>query len=87
VEKLNEQKLPRDEIAKICDVHPFVFQQTFESRIGRWSVSSLLESLKILCDLDMAHKRGDFVCAFGLELEIIRLSEEALTNVKRGRVS
>jgi hypothetical protein len=46
-----------------------------------WPVSFLRESFAILCDLDLLHKRGVDVSHWGLESEIIRLSEEAKHNV------
>lgn len=71
--------------AEILDVHPFLYKKMRESRLGIWSNASLLSSVATLADLDIAHKKGSVSARFGLELEVIRLGEEAKNNVKRNR--
>ena len=62
--------------AELIGVHPFIYKKMTQSRIGLWSDESLIVSIGTLTDLDIAHKRGDTLVEFGLELEIIRLCEE-----------
>jgi len=76
-EKLLERKPPYDGASSILGVHPFIFKRMLITRRGLWTKESLLKSLDTLCRLDILHKRGDESARFGLELEIIRLSEEA----------
>lgn len=45
--------------------------------IGFWSVPSLQESSDVFRSLDIGNRRGDTSVPLGIELEIIRLSEEA----------
>jgi DNA polymerase III delta subunit len=78
--------ISQTEIAKLLNIHPFVCKKMFESRLGLWTMDSLITSYNMLCDLDILHKRGDGSARTGLEIEIIRLSEEA-KNVKRIRRS
>lgn len=66
----------KDDLAGIMDVHPYMFKQAYEPRLGLWTIDSLKSSLQTLCDLDIANKRGLESATFGLEAEIIRLSEE-----------
>jgi len=80
LEQMAAQKIPRDDMAKKLGVHPFVFKKAILPRMGLWSRSSLMSSIGVLCDLDIAHKQGKRFSHFGLELEIIRLSEEAKKN-------
>lgn len=81
IELMRERKLKSDNISEILGIHPYVYKQSFEPRIGLWSIDSLRIGLENMCDLDLAHKRGDSSSDFGLEIELIRLSEEA----KNGR--
>lgn len=81
IELLLKQGTKKDDLPGILDIHPFLFKQTFERRIKLWSIDSLKNSLKTLCTLDLLHKKGSNAAEFGLESEIIRLSEEA-KNVK-----
>lgn len=85
IERLSAFGMSSPDIAARVGVHPFVFRKVVEPRIGIWSPSSLAASLSELCRLDLAHKRGDQSASFGLEAEVIRLSEEAKNNVKRSR--
>ncbi len=85
MERALELKVPHSEAAKLLDVHPFVYKKMLDSRPGLWAQSSLATSLNTLCDLDLSHKRGDASAKLGLEVETIRLSEEARNNVKRIR--
>lgn len=71
-----------EESSKKMKIHPFVYRKLVSSRLGLWSLQSLSKSLDVLGELDIAHKRGRSHAQFGLELEIIRLSEEA-KNAKR----
>lgn len=80
-EILSEEKSPDDRTALVLGVHPFVLKKMYTSRKGLWSMDSLRNSIDILCDLDIEHKRGSLWARHGLELEIIRLSEES----KNGR--
>jgi DNA polymerase III delta subunit len=77
---LLEQKTPQDQIPVALGVHPWVFKNTIFPRLGLWDTFSLQKSLATLCDLDVLHKRGVDVSCWGLEPEIIRLSEEAKHN-------
>ncbi len=85
VEQLSASGMSSGDIASRVGVHPFVFRKSVEPRIGLWSPASLARSLSELCRLDLAHKRGDQSASFGLEAEVVRLSEEAKNNVKRSR--
>lgn len=82
-ELLAERNIPSDRAAIILGVHPFILKRMYLTRKGLWTKKSLLESIDILCDLDIAHKRGSSWARIGLEFEIIRLCEEAKGNVKR----
>lgn len=81
LEEALERKLSDDRAAELLGVHPFVFKKFISTRCGLWSRKSLMVSFHTLCDLDVAHKRGDESARFGLESEIIRMSEE-VKNVK-----
>lgn len=81
-ELLAERKTPDDRAAIVLGVHPFILKRMYVTRKGLWTKQSLHQSLDTLCDLDVAHKRGSPWARFGLELEIVRLCEEA-KNVKR----
>lgn len=48
----------------------------FAECIGSWSVSSLKKSSDVFRSLDIGNRRGDLSVPLGIELEIIRLSEE-----------
>ncbi len=84
LEKLFAKKHSDGEIADFLGVHPFVYKKTVLPRVGLWKQESLLNSINTLCELDIAHKSGDQFARFGLETEIIRLSEES-KNVNRQR--
>jgi DNA polymerase III delta subunit len=71
-----------DQVSAILDLHPTFFRNTVVPRLDLWDSSSLRQSLDILCDLDLRNKRGVDVSRWGLETEIIRLSEEAKQNVE-----
>jgi DNA polymerase III delta subunit len=81
-EEASKQKLSNERVAELLSIHPFVLKKLLATRRGLWSMKSLITSFHNLCDLDIAHKRGDESARFGLESEIIRMSEEA-RNVKR----
>jgi DNA polymerase III delta subunit len=81
-ELLAENKTPDDRAAIVLGLHPFIVQRMYMTRRGLWTKQSLQRSIDTLCDLDVAHKRGSPWARFGLELEVIRLSEEA-KDVKR----
>ena len=81
-ELLHEQLVPDEGSAASLGVPLFVFRKMQISRRGLWSKRSLKASLGTLCDLDVAHKRGESFVRFCLESEVIRLSEEA-RDVKR----
>lgn len=81
-ELLAEKKAPDDRAAIVLGVHPFILKRMYITRRSLWTKQSLLQSIDTLCDLDIAHKRGSSWARFGLELEVIRLSEEA-KDVKR----
>ena len=83
LEQLRERNEPADFAAECLGVHPFIYKKVLVPRQGLWQRSSLIASLNTLCDLDIAHKKGDDSSKFGLQLEIIRLSEEAGNVVKR----
>ncbi len=82
-ELLREKKAADSESAEVLGLHPFIFKKMVINRQGLWQKKSLLSSIDTLCELDVAHKRGDVSVRFGLESEIIRLAEEAKINVKR----
>ena len=77
MESLHEAGVSLTEAAQRLNVHPFAYRKTAESRLGLWSRPSLFSSIEKLRELDAAHKRGDGSARLGLELEIVRLSEEA----------
>jgi DNA polymerase III delta subunit len=77
MESLHGAEIPLEEAAQRLSVHPFVYRKIAESRLGLWSRASLFAGMEKLRDLDVAHKRGDGSARLGLELEIVRLSEEA----------
>lgn len=77
---LLEQQASQDQVSVALGIHPLVFRNTIVPRLGLWNASSLRKSLVTLCDLDVLHKRGVDVSCWGLEPEIIRLSEEAKHN-------
>lgn len=80
---LESSDLPADRRAAIVGIHPFLYRKaSTKEKLGLWSQKSLLASLRTLCDLELAHKRGDVSARVGLESEIVRLSEEA-RNVRR----
>ena len=81
-ELLAEQKISDDRAAITLGVHPFVLKRMYVTRKGLWTKNSLRQSIDTLCELDIAQKRGDLWARIGLELEIVRLSEEA-KDVKR----
>lgn len=82
IDFLTSGNTPSDKIIERIGVHPFVYKNVILPNVGLWTKQSLLQSLDVICDLDIAHKRGDESARLGLELEIVRLSEEA-KNVKR----
>jgi DNA polymerase III delta subunit len=77
MQSLHDEGVPRQDAARQLNVHPYMYEKMAESRLGLWSTASLFLSFEILCELDIAHKRGDGSARLGLELEIVRLSEEA----------
>jgi len=81
-ELLHERRVSDEDAAASLGVPLFVFRKMQLSRRGLWSGRSLKASLETLCDLDVAHKRGEAFVRFGLESEVVRLSEEA-RDVKR----
>lgn len=82
LERLAEQRVPDDKASELLGVHPFIYRKLLISRRGLWTRESLMISFGSLCDLDVANKRGDPSARFGLESEIVRMSEEA-RDVKR----
>lgn len=82
-ELLSASGTPSDQLPSMLNLHPVVFRNTVMLRMGLWAVSSLRDSLATFCNLDLLHKRGVDVSRWGLEPELIRLSEEAKHNVKR----
>lgn len=83
IELLKSGGMPVEKISTVLELHPTFFRNAIMPRIGLWSVASLSESYETLCGLDIQHKRGIDVSRWGLESEIIRLSEEAKRNVAR----
>lgn len=77
MQALHDDGIPNRDAARKLNVHPYVYGKMAESRLGLWSCPSLFSSYGALCELDVAHKRGDGAARLGLELEIVRLSEEA----------
>jgi DNA polymerase III delta subunit len=82
IEILSQRGLKSDDISQTLEIHPYVFRQVHEPRLGYWTMDSLRSSLEVFCTLDLSHKRGDVGTELGLELELIRLSEEAKNVVK-----
>lgn len=66
-----------EEISASLGIQLSFFRNLVIPRLNLWSISSLQKSLDTLCKLDILHKRGVDVSRWGLEPEIIRLSEEA----------
>lgn len=83
MEDLQKSGLPHQEVASRLGVHPFILKKMLDSRMGLWSRPSLQASLSTLCDLDLANRSGHGHARFCLELEIIRLAEEAHGNRDR----
>lgn len=77
MQALHDGGTSNQDAARQLNVHPYAYGKMAESRLGLWSRSSLFSSYGALCELDVAHKRGDGAARLGLELEIVRLSEEA----------
>jgi DNA polymerase III delta subunit len=67
-------------ISEVIGLHPYVIKQTLQEHKKTFKNDVLCASFLSLCDLDSLHKLGKNV-RFLLELEIVRLSEEA--NVDR----
>jgi len=80
IEMLIQAGTAEDQIANMLGVKPYFYRNFLAPHAGLWSIASLSQSLETLCDLDIAHKRGSAFARFGLQLEIIRLSEEARDN-------
>ena len=78
---LQQSGMSEEQVSEALGLHPIFFRKAVMPRLKLWGVSSLRESLKTLCCLDLLHKRGVDVSHWGLEPEIIRLSEEAKHNV------
>lgn len=70
-----------EQVASALGFHPTYFKNAIMPRLGLWEAISLRQSLDTLCELDLLHKRGIDVSRWGLETEIIRLSEEARQHV------
>lgn len=87
VEVLKRDGISEKEIPTILDIHPFVFKKSILPRLGLWTIEYLKDSLNRLCDLDIAHKSGDDSSKFGLEMEIIKMSEEAKKKISRKKLS
>lgn len=79
---LVEKQTPDSEIAEALGLHPFIYRKTLQNRRGLWTKQSLVRSINTLCELDIAHKKGELSARFGLELEITRLAEESKKNVR-----
>lgn len=76
-----------DIIISTLGIHPYVYQKTIDPKIGLWSIQSLVQSINTLAELDILHKSGKEVSKLSLEMEIVRLSEEASQNVEyRNRI-
>lgn len=72
-------------IADKLGIHKFHFKKLKESRHKIWSIGFLKRSLNTLCELDLFHKKGDIAAKPLLELEIIKLSEEAKHGIGKHR--
>lgn len=83
MESLCGTGLSDDEVASRLGVHPYVYRKSVAVRRGRWRPEVLTSSLDALCEADLSHKRGQDFAKFSLQLEIIRLCEEATKNVQR----
>jgi DNA polymerase III delta subunit len=77
IHQLRSRGTNASEIASEVGIHSFVFKKLLNDQFGLWSVESLRLSLCVLCDLDIKHKQGNRAANLGLELEIVRLAEEA----------
>lgn len=80
-ELMKKSGMSSNQISAALDIHPVVYEKTVIPRFGLWEISALRRSFCLLCDLDLLHKRGVEISEWGLETEIIRLSEEARQNV------
>lgn len=81
---LQASGMSADRIADFLGIKPTTYKYVVAHKLGLWDVSSLRTSFAILCDMEILHKRGIDVSNWGLEPEIIRLSEEAKHNASRG---
>lgn len=77
LELLSERKVSDDRAAITLGVHPFIYKRMRSTRLGLWTKRSLLSGIDTFSDLDILHKRGSPSAKLGLELEIVRLSEES----------
>jgi DNA polymerase III delta subunit len=82
LELLTDRGASDQEAADSLGVHPFIFKKMLSGRRKLWSKQSLLGNIDTLCELDIAHKRGDMSARFGLESVIIEMAQEA-RDVKR----
>ncbi len=73
---MSQNNEKEDRIITSLGVSPFVYRKFLFDHMKIWSVKSLRESLEFFCELEVLHKRG-VPAATLLELEIVRLSEEA----------
>jgi DNA polymerase III delta subunit len=83
MEKLTSLK--SSDIPGKLGVNPYIYKKVMTKNLGKWSVGSLIHSINTLCDLDVKHSKGDFLTHYGLELEIIRLSEEVRSGKQGGK--
>jgi len=81
LQTLVDGKVP--DVAERLGIHPFLYKKMVLPRLGLWASASLMSSLNTLCDLDIMHKRGNTLARYGLESEIVRLSEEAQNGKRR----
>lgn len=82
LETMKAAGMPAERISEALGVSLWTYQNYLTPCVGLWAIPSLVQSMETLCDLEIAHKRGE-EARWGLELEIIRLSEEAKQNVER----
>jgi DNA polymerase III delta subunit len=77
VKEMKDDGINDLEAAELLKVNPYRYLNQIKPLSDVWSRSLLLDSLDKLCEIDISHKRGKHFAKFDLQLEIIRLSEEA----------
>ena len=69
-------------ISDVLEINDFVLNNFVLDKTNLWTQDSLKQSVRVLSDIEVYHKSGNLISDFMLELEIIRLSEEASIKLK-----